>query len=416
MRRIVLSACSIAVLAAALPAQAQTLRVFVGGVGNTEPLREILDQYEADNPGITVELEVGGATSEVQQQYLSTVLASEDPALDILRIDVVRPAQYAAAGWAEPLDPYLGDEKDALLARYLPAYAEANQVDGALVALPAFADASLLYYRTDLLEKYDLDVPTTWTELEEAARIILDGEGDPNLQGLSIQGAAIEGAVCTFLTPYWSLGGTLIDDQGALALDRDLATQSFELWLGLIERGIIKDTISETTTDDTPREFQAGDVVFASLWSYGWAQFQGEESEVRGNVGVAPLPAVEGGDPAACIGGWQWAVSAFSDNKPEAVALVQYLAGPAGARSGAIGSSNLPALLETYDDPEVIAANPWFENAPAFLEIARLRPVSPRYTEISDVIRINTNAVLAGTISPDAAIDEIEQSLARILR
>lgn len=414
-RLLFLAGGAIATALTALPVQAETLRVFVGGLARPDVLREILDAYEAENPGVTVEIEVGGATSDVQQQYLSTVLTSEDSSIDVLLIDVIRPAQYAAAGWAEPLDPYLED-RDALLADYLPAYVEANTVDGQLVALPAFADANLLYYRTDLLEQYGLEVPTTWAELAEAARTIVEGEGDPNLQGLSIQGAAIEGAVCTFLVPYWSLGGSLTDADGNFALDRELATQAFQLWLDLIEDGTIKDSIAEIGTDDTRREFQAGEVVFANLWTYGWAHFEGEESAVAGNVGVAPLPAVEGGDPAACIGGWQWAVSAFSENTERAVDLVLYLSGIDGSRGLAIGASSLPALLETYDDDEVIAANPWFAEAPAFLEVARSRPVSPRYPEVSDVIRTNANAVLSGNRSIEDALDDIEQQLARVWR
>lgn len=415
MNRHLLAGCAALGVLAALPAQAETLRVFIGGLGRPDVVREILDRYQEANPGTTVELEVGGATSDVQQQYLSTVLTSQDSSLDVLLIDVVRPAQYAAAGWAEPLDAHI-DDKEELLAGYLPAYVEANQVDGQLVALPAFADANLLYYRKDLLEKYGLAVPATWTELAEAARVIREGEGDPNLQGLSIQGAAIEGAVCTFLVPYWSQGGGLTDAGGGFAFDRERAANALNLWLGLIEDGTIKSSIAETTTDDTRREFQAGEVIFASLWTYGWAHFQGAKSAVAGNVGVAPLPSVEGGDPAACIGGWQWAVSAFSEHKEQAVDLVRYLSGIEGSRGLAVGASSLPALLDTYEDSEVIATNPWFADAPAFLEVARSRPVSPRYPEVSDIIRTNTNAVLAGAKSVEAALDDIEQQLTRIWR
>ncbi|MDT9146013.1 extracellular solute-binding protein, partial [Escherichia coli] len=87
---------------------------------------------------------------------------------------------------------------------YLPTYAEANTVDGKIVALPAFADSMFLYYRKDLLDKYGIQPPTTWDELKEASRKVMEGEKNPELQGLSFQGKAIEGAVCTFLLPYWS--------------------------------------------------------------------------------------------------------------------------------------------------------------------------------------------------------------------
>src|SRR3954451_24291365 len=120
---------ALALALAAGTARADTkLRVFVGGQQRPDVMRPLLDRFQQQNPGTTVQLEVGGATSEAQQQYLTTVLSSADSSIDVMLIDVVRPAEYAAAGWAEPLDSYLGPDKDALLARYLPAYRDADVV------------------------------------------------------------------------------------------------------------------------------------------------------------------------------------------------------------------------------------------------------------------------------------------------
>src|SRR4051812_42002625 len=105
------------------------------------------------------------------------VLTAKDSAIDVMMIDVVRQAQYAAAGWAEPLDSYLGEQKSGLLAQYLPVYADANQIDGKLIALPAFADALSLYYRKDLLDKHGLKLPVTWEELVQQAKQIQASEG-----------------------------------------------------------------------------------------------------------------------------------------------------------------------------------------------------------------------------------------------
>jgi len=187
-------------------AQVTTLRLFVGGQQRPDVMRQLLDQYQAANPSVKVDLETGGATSELQRQYLTTVLTSKDTSLDVFLIDIVNPAQYAASGWLEPLDSYLGAERDSLLKRYLPAYATADVVDGKVMALPAFADAMFLYYRKDLLDKHGVKPPTTWEELSASARKILQAENNPNLQGVSFQGRAIEGANCTFLVPYWGAG------------------------------------------------------------------------------------------------------------------------------------------------------------------------------------------------------------------
>ena len=47
---------------------------------------------------------------------------------------------------------------------------------------------------------------------------------------------------------------------------------------------------------------------------------------------------------------------------------------------------------------------------------ARSRPVSARYNEVSDVIRSNMNAFLAGTRTTDQALSDMNQRLARVMR
>ena len=73
--------------------------------------------------------------------------------------------------------------------------------------------------------------PKTWDELAKSARTILDKERNGSLQGLSVQGAPIEGAVCTFLLPYWSQGKELTDAAGKLTLDKPAAVASMKMFL-----------------------------------------------------------------------------------------------------------------------------------------------------------------------------------------
>ncbi|MFD2264590.1 ABC transporter substrate-binding protein [Lacibacterium aquatile] len=396
-------------------ASAQALKVFVGGQQRPDVMKQLFDIYERET-GQKVELEVGGTTSEAQQQYLTTVLSSKDASLDVFLIDIVRPAQYAAAGWAEPLDPYIGANKAELLKRYLPAYAEANNVNGKLVAMPAFADAMFLYYRKDLLEKHGVQPPKTWDEMVAAAQKITGAEGNPNLQGFSYQGAKIEGATCTFMIPFWGKGAELLNN-GKPSVNNTAGKEAFQFLLDLKDKSkVSKSAIAEVTTEGTRLDFQAGNVVFAQLWGYGWNRFQADDSSVKGKVGVVPLPSFAGGKPVTCVGGWQWAVSSFSKNKEKAANFVMWMSGPRVMKELALRASNLPAIPEVYKDPEVLKSIPWFEQALPVVQTARARPVSPRYTEVSETIQSNVNAVLAGVKTPDAALSEIDSRLARIYR
>ena len=54
-------------------AQQTTLRVFSGGANQRPDLmRKLFDQYQAKNPNVKIDIETGGATSELQRQYLRT--------------------------------------------------------------------------------------------------------------------------------------------------------------------------------------------------------------------------------------------------------------------------------------------------------------------------------------------------------
>jgi len=417
-KRTLLAATLLVLGSVAAPAFAQTkLRVFAGGSGQRPDLmRKLFDQYQQKNPGVAVEMETGGATSELQRQYLSTVLNAKDPAIDVYMIDIVNPAQYYGAGWLEPLDAYLGAPA-AALKPYLPFYASADVVDGKLAAMPAFADALFMYYRKDLLEKYKIAEPKTWDELSAAAKKIQAGEGNANLQGLSIQGAPIEGAVCTFLLPYWSQGKDFNDAAGKLTLDKAAAAKGLSNWLGMVDAGVIKKNVAEVKTPDTVNEFKAGQVVFAVNWGFAWDRFQDDkDSKVQGKIGVMPLPAMAGGKSATCVGGWQWAVSAFSKSKAESAKLVKFLASPEASKFLAVEGSLLPTYASVYNDADVVKAVPWFKEAGTVVISGRSRPMSRDYGQVSDAIRTTTSAVLARTKKPEEGVAEIESRLRRVMR
>ena len=404
-----------------IPAHAQSskqihLKAYIGGQQRPDIMRDLFAQYMAANPGVKVSLEVGGATSDLHQKYLNMVLSAKDATLDIFLIDIIRPAQFAAAGWAEPLDAYLGNEREAFMSRYLPAYREANTVNNQVIALPALADSLFLYYRKDLLAKYQEPPPTTWPELARVAKKIQQGEKDPNLQGLSFQGKAVEGAVCTFLLPYWSLGGEIIRD-GKMSFERGKAEAGLNMWRSMVSEGVAKKNSAEVGTDDTRKEFQAGRVIFGVSWGYAWNHFQaGADTRVKDKVGVTTLPAMPGGKSVSCMGGWNWSVSAYSKNKAASVALVRWLSSPEVSKQLALKGSFHPVFPSVYKDPQVLAAVPWFADALPVVETARARPGTPMYRAISDALRINTNTVMAGVKTPQQALDEIEQRVARALR
>lgn len=180
---------------------------------------------------------------------------------------------------------------------------------------------------------------------------------------------------------------------------------------------MIPANIGEIVTDRIRQNFAAGNVVFGMSWAYMWGRAQNDpDSVVKDKVGVVPLPGFTPDKAATCIGGWQLAVSAFSKSKAEAAKLVQYLSSPEVSKKQALVAYYMPVFPEVYTDPEVLKVNPWFGDALKVVQTARARPVTARYNEVSEIIRTNMNAFLAGTKTQDAALSDMQSRLTSILR
>jgi trehalose/maltose transport system substrate-binding protein len=127
--------------------------------------------------------------------------AAQTVDVDIYLIDVIWPA--IAAPHAEDLSKYFTPQE---IAEFFPRIVENNTVNGKLVAIPFFTDAGLLYYRSDLLEKYGFkNPPSTWSELQSMAQKIQEGERatDKDFYGFLFQGAAYEGLTCNEPNIQW---------------------------------------------------------------------------------------------------------------------------------------------------------------------------------------------------------------------
>ena len=86
--------------------------------------------------------------------------------------------------------------------------------------------------------------------------------------------------------------------------------------------------------------------------------------------------------------------------------FARYLSSPEVSKMQAALASHLPVFPSVYRDPDVLKANPWFADALPAIESAKSRPVTHQYPQVSDTIRSNMNAYLAGTKTSDTALSD----------
>ncbi|MGE5129001.1 MAG: ABC transporter substrate-binding protein [Sphingomonadaceae bacterium] len=344
------------------------------------------------------------------------LLAAHAADIDVLQIDVVWPG--ILADHVVDLAPYAG----ARTREHLPELVANDTVRGRLVAMPWFADVGLLYYRRDLLAKYGLDVPRSWSALGAAARRIQDGEraaGHASMWGYVWQGRAYEGLTCDALEWIASHGGgRIVEPDGRISVDNPRAARALAQaasWVGKISpRGVLN-----YAEEEARGVFQSGDAAFMRNWPYAWALAEAPGSPVAGRIGVAPLPAGAGGTSAGALGGGQLAVSRYSKHRRLAADLVMYLTGRAEQRRRALAGGFIPTIPALYDDPEVRRAIPFLDVGAQALARAVARPAAvtgTRYNRVSAAFWNAAHAVLAGEADPATALGSLERRLLRISR
>jgi trehalose/maltose transport system substrate-binding protein len=359
----------------------------------------------------------GNDTTAVLAGYLRD-FATGSADGDVYAIDIVWPGILAS--YAEDLRPVVGGLPDML-----PTLVENDTVGGKLVAVPYFTEVSLLYYRSDLLQKYHFArPPVTWAELEHQARTIQDGEKTTSGQqiwGFLWQGAASEALTCNALEWQISQGaGRLIDRDRALSIKRDRLAGALDRarkWLGTISP---PDTIDQLE-DDSLRIWKTGGAAFMRNWPYAYLESMKNDSNIQGRVGVTVLPMGEVADArhADMLGGFQLMVSKASKNKGAAFELVKFLTSPEVQRVNAITRGYAPTRPNLYDDSSVLRANPFFGTLrPVLLEGAVTRPstaAGSRYDAVSRAYFTAVRQSLTRQESAAAAVEGLEKQLLRIL-
>ncbi len=344
------------------------------------------------------------------------MLASHTTDIDVLQIDVVWAG--ILANQLVDLRPYVGEAPKA----DFPTLIENDTIDGRLVAMPWWADVGVLYYRKDLLARYGYPPPQTWQALTETAQAIQRGErreGHGGMWGFVFQGRAYEGLTCNALEWIDSFGGgTIVDDKtGAITVDNPRAVAALALaarWIGdIAPKGVL--SYDEEASRGV---FQTGNAVFMRNWPYAWALSQSADSAVRGKVGVTVLPSGGvGGKSVGTLGGWQLAVSRYSKHPAEAADLVSFLTSAEQQKKRAIAASYNPTIVALYDDPDVLAANPFFAALRAPLEAATARPsriVGPYYNHFSNDLWRAVHDILASEAKPAPRLAALAEDLDRL--
>ena len=213
-------------------------------------------------------------------------------------------------------------------------------------------------------------------------------------------------------------GGTIVEPDKKVTINNPNAIKALDTaksWVGTIS------PLGVTTygEEEARNIWQAGNAAFMRNWPYAYSLGQDPKSPISGKFDVTVLPkGGADGKNAACLGGWQLMVSAYSKAPDAAADLVKYLTTAELQKKHAVDISLLPTLPALYSDPDVLAKNPFFKNLLPVLQNAVARPstvTGADYNQLSTSFFQNVNKVLTGGATAKDAVVAVEKVAKRIV-
>ncbi|WP_306257690.1 extracellular solute-binding protein [Pararhizobium sp. IMCC21322] len=377
-------------------------------------LRANLAVYE-DRTGNKVEIVPLPRYTNDQFERYSLWLTAQNEEIDLYMTD---------STWAPQLSEHFLDMTFAaenVIPNHFPVTIESQTVDGKLLALPIYAEATALYYRKDLLEKHVAFVPASWSEMVDTARSIQEAEragGNLEMVGFVFPGALGEDLTATALEWIKSHGGgQIVEPDGTISINNTRAAEALKIalsWIG----DIAPLAVLEYTEEDARKVWDAGNAVFFRASSDEFARSKAENAPLKDLFEMTSLPIGQGGSsPAATLGGWNVAVSRYTPHPEEATALALFLASSDVQEQRAIQQGKLPTIVALYNDIDVTTQQPGIRRWKGILENAVQLPAAAtkhNYNVVNSEFWTAVHNTLSASGSAEENVTILERRLKRV--
>jgi trehalose/maltose transport system substrate-binding protein len=352
-----------------------------------------IDLFKKENPDVTVRLVELPESADEQRRQLVQRLDAESDECDVLGMDVIWTAEFAAQDWLQDTSQIIEPRQDD----FIPSTLETAQYEDKYWAVPYHTNAGFLYYRTDQVQQ----PPDTWEDVYAQAR---------ENNGIVYQGARYEGLTVNFLELLYSGGGSVLSEDGQeVQVNSPEGQAALEFMAQGIEDGAAPRANTTYMEEESRRAFENGNATFMRNWPYAYAL--GKESKIADNFDITTFPSFEGGEPASVLGGINLGISAFSKNPEGAAAFIDFATSEQVQKANFLESASPPAFAATYDDPQVQDEYAFASDLKAAVEQGQARPVSPVYAQVSEAIYTNVHDALQGNAEPQAALEKMASDI-----
>ncbi|MET9710634.1 extracellular solute-binding protein [Nocardiopsis alba] len=381
-------------------------------------MNRVKEEFEADNPDVTIELVPIEAPAEDYQTQVNLMNGSPGEAPDLIYEDTFTINQDADAGYLAPLDEYFDSWEDS--EHFSEQEAEAvTSLDGTRYGVMLGTDVRGLWYRSDLLEQAGVPLPwepSTWDEVLDTARAVRAEHGE-DVVPLNVYAGTPAGEVASLQGFQMLLGGTedtLFDeDSGRWAAAGSGFTDALEFVRTLFEEELThapQDALDANIgTVNNEERFPAGDMAISLEGSWATQSWIEEANrpwpEWEEHMEFTPMPTRDGqGEGVTSMsGGWALSMGAHATDPDLAWEVMTYALGRENAVGFAIEGGQIPVRSDVAEDPDFLEESPMAERFAALVDVTGFRPAYSEYPRVSLAIQEATESVMLGETTPEEA-------------
>jgi multiple sugar transport system substrate-binding protein len=373
---------------------------YVQGKDNSNLVAPQAERWNAKHPNEKVTVKEQSDQADQQHDDLVQHFQAKDPSYDVVSVDVVWTAEFAAKGWLTPLK-----DKTALpTTGFLEPTIKAATYNKTLYAAPTSSDGAMLYYRSDLVKTPPKTIDEMWGMCSIAKQNGMDC--------FAGQFAKYEGGTCNATEWMNAYGAKVVDDAGKPTVDSPEAAKGLQELADHYKNGDIPKQAITYQEEQSRASFQNGKLLFLRNWPYVYNLASTDKSsKVIGKFAVAPLPGVSG-PGTSTLGGHMAAISAYSKYKATALDFLKFLTSPEEQKTNMEKGSLAPVLESIYADPALVAKYPYLPVLKESITNAVSRPVTPFYPAVSQAIQENFFAAIQGQKTPQAAVKDMQAAMA----
>jgi len=373
---------------------------YVQGKDNSNVVRPLLDKWNKAHPNEKITLKEQSDQADQQHDDLVQHFQAKDASYDVVSVDVVWTAEFAAKGWLQPLTGELKLDSAALL----PATVKSATYNNTLYAAPQSTDGGILYYNKDLVKT----APKTWAEMVSMCSIAKKN----NMGCYAGQYQKYEGLTVNVAEAINAAGGTIVGPDGKTpTVNSPQAATGLSALAEGYKSGIIPKEAITFQEEQGRQAFEAGKLLFHRNWPYVYNLATTEaSSKVKDKLGMAPLPGITGAG-ASSLGGHNAAISVYSKNKATALDFLKFYESEETQKFLVTQGSLAPVLPALYTDPALVKSKPYLPVLAESLKTAVPRPVSPFYPAVTKAVQDNAYAAIKGDKTVPQALKDMEAAI-----